>query len=501
MRTVKKGDVPKKYFDEITGPDGKVRDHYAEVYRQWRSMPERARISLHRDSARLYAGDYRQDPFPRILTESELQFLRRGVDQRARAIFAFIQSYCSRDNRWKRVMPVKRFEAILSRHDNEETLSKLQPDNATFPFGPDLIRDCQGGWKVVEDSAGILGGIGDLIEGRKILFRQVPGFRDTLSCSDDPRDFFRELAQYFSSKAAGKGGIPLLYLRAYRDEPDQETRRLAKIFQSFGIETVTATHPAKRLIVEEGGVFLQSRGSKIRIGALIFHASPEQHDARAAQLLLRRYQAKNTIRTRLNFSADLAQALLAPPIQRAILNGVVWSNFSPGLHFVNDKAFGLNVDAMIRVLLQERPILESISATSAALQLRNGSWRLDRKVLARLRKDRRRYVVKIADEDGGGGVWIGQKEDRNSLERLILRMRCTPANFIIQEFEHLSVLENRIVDLRIHAHVDCERIIVSSTPWGRANWLRGNGKVNIGSGGFASPVVVVRDKRKPIEIY
>ncbi len=69
----------------------------------------------------------------------------------------------------------------------------------------------------------------------------------------------------------------------------------------------------------------------------------------------------------------------------------------------------------------------------------------------------------------------------------------SPEKYIVQEFEHLSVLDNRIVDLRIHAHVDCEEIIVSNTPWGRANWMHGNGKVNIGSGGFASPVLVVNE--------
>ena len=96
------------------------------------------------------------------------------------------------------------------------------------------------------------------------------------------------------------------------------------------------------------------------------------------------------------------------------------------------------------------------------------------------------------DEDGGSGVWIGKKESSSSLKEIIEKIRSRPHEFIIQEFEHLSVLHNRIVDLRIHAHVDSERIIVSNTPWGRANWIHGNGKVNIGSKGFTSPVVVLQ---------
>jgi uncharacterized circularly permuted ATP-grasp superfamily protein len=93
---------------------------------------------------------------------------------------------------------------------------------------------------------------------------------------------------------------------------------------------------------------------------------------------------------------------------------------------------------------------------------------------------------------GGSGVWIGQKESRKSLNKIVEKLWSEPERYIVQQFEHLSVLDDRIVDLRIHAHVDSEQIIVSNTPWGRANWLRSNGKVNIGSDGFCSPVVVVR---------
>jgi uncharacterized circularly permuted ATP-grasp superfamily protein len=481
------------YFNEIHGPDGQVREHYAEVYRHWRSLPGAVRRSLHRGSARHYSGDYAQDPLPRILTEPELQLLRRGVDQRARAVLAFLQSYGARDSRWKRIIPPRRLNAILLRHGCDATLQKLKPEQIAFPFGPDLIRNRRGQWRVVEDSAGILGGIGDLVHARRILFRQVPEFRSALSASPHPREFFQELARHFTRKAEEKGGIPLLYLRAFRDEADRETQRLARIFQSMGMEAVTSANPGKRLEVGKHGVFLKSGSGRKRVGALVFHAGPEQHDARALHLLLRRIKTKDKDGRQTILLADFLQAFDGPPIQKALLQGQAWSNFSPGVQFVNDKGFGIYVDSLIRKLLQERPILESLPASSAARRMRAGQWLADRALLAELRKDRGRFVVKVADEDGGGGVWIGRKESRDSLEKLLPRIHSEPERFIIQEYEHLSVLENRIVDLRIHAHVDAERIIVSGSPWGRATWLHGNGKVNIGSKGFASPVVVVRE--------
>ena len=60
-----------------------------------------------------------------------------------------------------------------------------------------------------------------------------------------------------------------------------------------------------------------------------------------------------------------------------------------------------------------------------------------------LRRDKDRFVVKRVDEDGGGGVWIGHKESKSSLVRLIERIREEPGRYIVQDFEHLSVLDNR----------------------------------------------------------
>ena len=101
-------------------------------------------------------------------------------------------------------------------------------------------------------------------------------------------------------------------------------------------------------------------------------------------------------------------------------------------------------------------------------------------------------MIKKVDEDGGEGVWIGQKLPRKQWVVLKDKIMEDPERFIVQKFEHLSVLENRIVDLRIHVHVDCEEIITSNTPWGRANWIYDDGKVNLRSNGFTSPVLTLK---------
>ena len=183
--------------------------------------------------------------------------------------------------------------------------------------------------------------------------------------------------------------------------------------------------------------------------------------------------------------------ITSPSLRSALINGQAWTNFSPGTQFINDKIFGLFVDKMIRYLLKETPILSSIPAKSIATRTK-GQWQLNNSIIKDLRKNKDDYVVKRVDQDCGTGVWIGQKESKASLNTIIEKMSYEPEKFIVQNFEHLSVLDNKIVDLRLHAHVDSEQIIVSNTPWGRAKGIRGNGKVNIGCNGVTSPVVVMR---------
>jgi uncharacterized circularly permuted ATP-grasp superfamily protein len=472
------------YYNEVFDTNGALRPHYGRVYGQWKKLSLTQRRRLHRQSAEFFAGEYSQDPLPRILTNHETQFLRRGVEQRARAISAFLYDYSSRGSLWRRVMPEYLMRSIMARHHRENFLRQIDPESIAFPYGPDVIRDAAGVWRIVEDSAGFIGGIGDLLQNRKTLFKLVPQFRTALAKIDDPIDFYQELAGHYLEKAKSNDGIPVLYLRDFRFEADQETRRLADIFKKTGIECARPSDSYKKLIFQRGGTFLRSKGSLQRVGALILHAGPEQLEAQSLIVLLE--QLRNR---KLNLKS-LMLSHHAGLLTKSLVSGKMWTNFSPGVQFVNDKVFGLYVNSMIRKFLVEEPVLKTIPSQGFSVRRSNGEWPVNKSLLAQLRRDKDRFVVKKVDEDGGEGVWIGLKESKESLDDLIQRIRVQPADYIMQEFEHLSVLENRIVDLRIHAHVDRERIIVSNTPWGRANWIQGDGKVNISAKGFGSPVVV-----------
>ncbi len=138
------------------------------------------------------------------------------------------------------------------------------------------------------------------------------------------------------------------------------------------------------------------------------------------------------------------------PVQSSLIHLKAHTNFSPGTQFINDKAIGLLVDSMIQFYLKQTPILKSIPARSLAFRDHLGKWRPDRRLMTHISRKKNRFVIKHVDKDGGRGVLIGIKSTQKELAELMSIVSFQPELYIAQEFEHLSVLEDRIVDLRIH---------------------------------------------------
>jgi len=342
--------IDNAYFNEIHDSDGNVWTHYKIPYSQWRSMSASKRKQLHRSSKKLFSGDYFLDPLPRIITNSEFCTLKKGVRQRAEAIRCFLWDYYGGGKRWMKIIPPATLKSIITRNHDNSVFGKLKLSAIAFPFGPDIIRDKNGKWRVVEDSAGCLGGIGDLLESRKIMFKLMPSYQSIFKDAHNPKDFFVQLAARFQKKAEQKGGIPLLYLGSFETEEDNETRRLGKLFESLGIEVATTESATKQLLIESDGIFLQTARRKKRVGYMAFRTGPEHMVSHCLSLGLKTTLARKTMK--MGFPEicqirQVIQCLKGISIQSALLKNHAWTNFSPGVQFINDKMFGLYVDSFI----------------------------------------------------------------------------------------------------------------------------------------------------------
>jgi len=460
-----------EYFDEAKFSMDSVKAIYERIFKIHAQIPKIVQKKLAQKTCKLFSGDYEVDLLPRILHEEEVAFLRRAVEQRARAILAFLTLYYSGELKWKKIIPPKVMKRIEGRYYSIFSEDQIQFEHLSFPYGPDLIRDSAGMWSVVEDSAGILGGMGDFVRSREILLRVIPSFRPLLKESVDTYSFYDDLAAHYFKMAKEKNGIPIFCFHEKEKYDDHEEDRIAQIYQSRGIRVLSYRELETRLVVKENEAFIEDRGKREKIGYIISRHCASSISRRYFLILFDRLKKMK----KMDFSLPFGE------LSKLISKGIIGTNFSTGTELVNDKVFGLYVDKMIEVLLKEKPIVRSLTG-----------FGYSPKRFRQFSLNKNRWVLKQADEDGGSGVFIGAKMSQGQILRLGVKVKESPHSYIIQKFTPLSGFRNRITDIRFMAHVDQNYIRVSDIPWGRSASRYGNGKVNLASKGKTCAVFVVK---------
>jgi len=104
-------------------------------------------------------------------------------------------------------------------------------------------------------------------------------------------------------------------------------------------------------------------------------------------------------------------------------------------------------------------------------------------------------VIKQVDGRGGEGIWVGSKLSETEWKKGLAAVKAHPQKFQVQEYKHLSVMGDLIVDLRMISVVDAKGTYVSPTPWGRGLPLKGNGKVNLSDEGLEVAIAVVKSRQ------
>lgn len=276
--------APRLYYDEVFDELGNVRPHYQEVWKIYSAMSENERAKFSEESKRMFSGDVAIDPLPRLLLDTEFETLKTGVIQRGTALRKFVEDYYAGGTSWQKVIPADVMSRIISRSSEGDYRGKINPNRISFPYGPDIIRDRDGIWRVLEDNIGNIGGPGDIALGREALLSLVPGYREKMGQIDDPAQFFKILVDRFREQAHPRTGKIVLYTLPTSEEADKEVERIREHFAKFGVECVWIHSKTKRLRVEPDGVYLETKapdGQKIseRVGYLILSADPMHVDS------------------------------------------------------------------------------------------------------------------------------------------------------------------------------------------------------------------------------
>jgi len=515
-------------YNEIFTSEGQIRPEYSMIYQLWQERFADNQDQYLSESRRSFQGDNALDSMPRLLLAPDYDRLKQGVIQRGRAIRAFLKDHYSGRKYYAQsgTIPTEVVDRIVARTGEAGFAGLVNPATLSFFYGPDLIRDPNGHWRVIEDNLGFIGGLGDLHLAQKLTLEAYPEINDSFSIRR-PDDFYRKLAQSYKMRAQNYGGKAILYLISTY-AADNEEKRIQQIFTQEGIEVVTPD-TVKQLKVRDDGVYLELRdgrgkGSAEKVGFIFLNAEhawvDPSHPASQQRTVLDEASAalknkKINSRTKSQISEILATVdpvTKLPSLKRlakiletieplfdraivrknaglldAILKNKVGTNYSPGVDFTGDKEFYVYVEALIRLYLHEEPILENLPTQKFASDVdQKLNVELLNEVLANISK----YVIKKVDGRGGDSVWVGPKIKSSELKDLETMIRSNPSVYIVQEFTPLSVLNGNIVDLRVISDVSQEGVLVADSPWGRGLPQSGNGKVNLSDKGREITVLV-----------
>lgn len=146
-------------------------------------------------SRKAFRKDNALDAVPRILSPTEAAEIQQGVEQRARALRAFLKDHYSGKRYYATagVLPAKVVKRIISRIGESAYDGLVNPQTISFMYGPDIIRDSEGNWRVIEDNPGFIGGIGDLKLAYDLMMQKHPSLQQHFEFADPIKFKIREI--------------------------------------------------------------------------------------------------------------------------------------------------------------------------------------------------------------------------------------------------------------------------------------------------------------------
>ncbi len=519
-------------FNEIFDSAGNVRPEYQAIYQAWQERHAKSQDSYLIQSRKAFNGDNALDSMPRLLLSSDYDKLKRGVEQRAKAIRAFLKDHYSGKKYYAQsgVIPAEVVDRIIARSGEAGYKGQVNPATLSFFYGPDIIKDAQGKWRVIEDNMGFIGGIGDLKLAQDLTLKSYPEIQDHFTARP-ANDFYVKLADSYKARAKEYGGKAILYMiPTYAS--DNEEKRISQIFSELGIETVTPD-TIKQLKVKADGVYLEmkddrGKGQSEKVGYIFMNGEhgwvdPSHPSAMQRNIIEESSALLKDKKVASKIKAEVAQILnnLDPAthlpdlgklkrllgkagvfddssiaqknagLLDAMIKNKVGVNYSPGVDFIGDKEFYVYIEELVRLYLHEEPIIKNIETK----KFNEGSTnKANEALLKSIFDNLNDYVIKKVDGRGGDSVWVGPKVKSSDIPDLMRAIRDNPDMYIVQKFTPLSTLNDNIVDLRVITDVSPKGILVTDTPWGRGLPKNGNGKVNLSDKGREITVLVVQPK-------
>jgi uncharacterized circularly permuted ATP-grasp superfamily protein len=366
--------------------------------------------------------EFRIDPIPRLFDAELWHALSSGIAQRARALELFVRDvYGAQVIVREGIVPER---ALDGAEHYEPQLNGLgdRIDSWITVAGLDIVRDCDGSFKVLEDNVRTPSGIAYAVATRESLEPHMTAPSGLRVRSLDAA--FATLGNALRSTApAGAGDEPTIVLLS-DGERNSAFYEHATIARRLDIPLVLCD----QLSVDGGRLFAHVDGRQLVVD-VVYRRTDEDRltDERGAL-------------------TEVAQLLLEP-----MLAGTLSCVNAFGTGVADDKLLHAYVEAMIGFYLGEQPLLASVPTYDP------GQPGVLEMVLDRIDE----LVVKPRAGHGGYGVVIGPHAQAGDLRKMAERLRRAPDRFVAQETVSLS-RHPTVIDGRLQQrHVDLRPFAIS----------------------------------------
>ncbi|MEM1276184.1 MAG: circularly permuted type 2 ATP-grasp protein [Pseudomonadota bacterium] len=344
------------------------------------------------------------DMVPRVFAAAEWAHLKSGIEQRARALNAFLYDVYHRGEILRAgVMP----EALV--YQNEAFLPEMigvEPPGRVYSHivGIDIVRTGERDFQVLEDNCRTPSGVSYMLENREIMMRMFPDLfaGGAVMPVDDYADHLRATLEEMAPPACKQDPNIVVLTPGAFNSAYYEHSFLADL---MGVELVEPTD----LFVDEGRVWMRTTQGPTQVDVIYRRIDDDFIDPLAFR----------------------PESLLGVPgifdVYRA---GGVTLCSAPGAGVADDKAIYVFVPEMIRFYLGEAPILDNVPTMRCA----------DDGDCAHVLDNLDDLVVKEVHGSGGYGMLIGPKASAEEREAYAERIRQDPADFIAQPTLKLSTV-------------------------------------------------------------
>ncbi|MGR3744911.1 MAG: circularly permuted type 2 ATP-grasp protein [Pseudooceanicola nanhaiensis] len=471
-----------RFFDEMLDGAGGARAPYSD-YADWFSGEDPKSLLKKSSEAEAFfrrigitfnvygqsEADERLIPFdivPRIIAAQEWRTLERGIEQRVRAINAFLADIYHRQE----ILKAGRIPAEIIQN-NEAFLPQMvgvAPPGGVYTHivGTDLVRTGENEFYVLEDNCRTPSGVSYMLENRETMLQMFPELFTRMRVkpvSSYPAELRRSLSEaappnFNEGKPSLAVLTPGIHNSAYFEH--------SFLADQMGAELVEA--------------------SDLRIV-----------DGRVAMRTIRGYKPLDVIYRRvdddyldpLNFNPT--SLLGVPGIMDVYRAGNITIANAPGTGIADDKALYSYMPDIVQFYTGEKAILQNVP-----------TWRCSepdslKYVLDNLAE----LVVKEVHGSGGYGMLVGPVASKKELSEFEAKLRAKPGNYIAQPTLALSTvpimtqkgLAPRHVDLRPFVLVSPKSVYITAGGLTRVALKEGSLVVNSSQGGGTKDTWVLGD--------